>query len=190
MIDKFRKKLLNQRGFTLMELLIVIAIIAILTVAFLPNALNAPKKARDAVRIKKVQDIQTAVEAYVAENSKLPTDAANFCLTKTETDALGMAEVKDDTELNSCETGGEEDRYYFKSDHDNADTTKRHYVIGVKVEVKSNANTDNATVKVTLNTPPAIPGGAAEGTVDAARALIKQKPIAAPGAYYITVGPI
>ena len=42
MQNKFRK------AFTLIELLIVIAIIAILTVAFLPGALKAPTKARDA----------------------------------------------------------------------------------------------------------------------------------------------
>lgn len=187
MMDKFRKNLLSARGFTLMELLIVIAIIAILTVAFLPNALNAPKKARDAVRIKKVQDIQTAIEAFVAEKSKLPEANANNCFTDTIAGKLGMSGVKDDSKLNSCSNAGDIDKYYYKSDPDNADPAMRHYIIGAIVEVKSNANT--TALKAGLDAPPAVVGPPAfdAGTLDAAKALIDPD---AEGIYYIAVGPI
>lgn len=55
-----------HKAFTLIELMIVIAIIAILSVAFLPSALKAPAKARDAGRMKNVRDIQASVESYAA----------------------------------------------------------------------------------------------------------------------------
>ena len=50
----FGKKFKFSEGFTLIEILIVIAIIGVLAVAFLPSVLNAPAKARDAQRIEDV----------------------------------------------------------------------------------------------------------------------------------------
>lgn len=47
----------NKSGFTLIEILIVIAIIGILSVAFIPSILGAPAKARDTQRIEDVQKI-------------------------------------------------------------------------------------------------------------------------------------
>ena len=56
----------------------MIAIIAILTVAFLPGALRAPARARDAGRIKAVADIQAAIEGYIAgHNGTFPTLGTN-----------------------------------------------------------------------------------------------------------------
>ncbi len=55
---KFLKLFFKSRSaFTLIELLIVIAIIGILAVAFLPTLLNAPAKGRDATRIADLQKI-------------------------------------------------------------------------------------------------------------------------------------
>lgn len=44
-----------RKGFTLIELLIVITIIGILSVAFVPQLLNAPSQARDTARIDAAQ---------------------------------------------------------------------------------------------------------------------------------------
>ncbi len=55
----------NQRsGFTLLELLVIIAIMGILTTLVLPNYLNSLKRGRDSKRKSDMQSIQHAMEQY------------------------------------------------------------------------------------------------------------------------------
>ena len=56
--------MISKKGFTLIELLIVIAIIGILAVAFLPNLMGAPSKARDTQRIDAVREIVGYLSEY------------------------------------------------------------------------------------------------------------------------------
>lgn len=61
----------NQKGFTLLELLIVISIIAILSVALVLvlNPAEALKKSRDAQRISDLNTMKTALALYVTSTS-------------------------------------------------------------------------------------------------------------------------
>ena len=68
-----------RKGFTLIELLIVIVIIGILSVGFAPTLLNAPKKARDAVRKSDLANIKKAIEAFAVENGGYPVPDT-YCL--------------------------------------------------------------------------------------------------------------
>lgn len=69
------KKNFKRSGFTLIEILIVIAIIGILAVAFLPNLLNAPSKARDAKRIADLDKIASLLlNEYVRTGQVVDTD--------------------------------------------------------------------------------------------------------------------
>jgi prepilin-type N-terminal cleavage/methylation domain-containing protein len=60
---------MKKRGFTLMELLIVIAIIAILVSISVVSYSSAQKKARDARRHSDMKALQNAWEQYYADNN-------------------------------------------------------------------------------------------------------------------------
>ncbi len=144
-----------------MELLIVIAILGILGVAFVPNILKAPAKARDAVRVKKVQDIHTAIEAYYAEKGKLPVDSNDneipgLCVTDDFAKIIGMQSAPvDSNKKNSCNTAGSEDKYLYKVYVDAGNV--KHYIVGALTEVPANANSVLKNTEVSGFTGPFIP---------------------------------
>lgn len=83
-------------AFTLIELLIVIAIIGILAVALLPAITTGPARARDAARIAAVNDVVSAMEQYNLDEGGYPaqttgTEAAD-CLDFTA-ETLGTDET-------------------------------------------------------------------------------------------------
>ncbi len=70
---QWHKYNLKQAGFTLVELLIVIAIIGILSTMAVVNLSAAKSKARDAQRIQDIKAIQIALELYYADNDRYPS---------------------------------------------------------------------------------------------------------------------
>lgn len=63
----------GQRGFTLLELMIVVAIIAILAGILIPNFTHARAQAQTAACEANLREIATAFELYYADNQVYPT---------------------------------------------------------------------------------------------------------------------
>ncbi|HTW96309.1 MAG TPA: prepilin-type N-terminal cleavage/methylation domain-containing protein, partial [Candidatus Methylomirabilis sp.] len=65
----------SKKGFTLIELLVVIAIIGVLSTLSIVALNSARTKARDAVRLANIKQIQTALELWYNDVSRYPTSA-------------------------------------------------------------------------------------------------------------------
>jgi general secretion pathway protein G len=61
-----------KKGFTIIEIMVVIAIIAILSTIIYANVNEGRKKARDAIRIHDIQTIAKSIDSYFVENNNFP----------------------------------------------------------------------------------------------------------------------
>jgi len=163
MISKFKK------AFTLIELMIVIAIIAILSVAFLPSALKAPAKARDAGRMKNTRDIQAAVESYAASHPGANPYGTflSGAVDSTMGNKIGWTLPADTSST-----------YYY-----GFNVTGPVYYIGVKLENESSANN---VVCVDMTTPP----GPFTGTMPNQTTALPCTGLPASTPMYILKGPM
>ena len=62
----------TKRGFTLIEILVVIAVIGILASLILVGLSSVQKRGRDARRIADLREAQHALELYFTKNGKYP----------------------------------------------------------------------------------------------------------------------
>lgn len=64
----------NKKGFTLVELLVVMTIIMVITIVGMVNYGNANKKSRDAKRKSDLESVRVALEMYRQDNGNYPAD--------------------------------------------------------------------------------------------------------------------
>lgn len=97
------KKLNNKKGFTLMEMLIVVAIIAVLVAIAIPvfnGALTKSKEAADVANIRAAYaEWQVAI---LTDNEAIPTDEAGF-----------LAKIPDSATLNYNKDGADKLTYAY-----------------------------------------------------------------------------
>ncbi|MFA6407636.1 MAG: type II secretion system protein [Candidatus Paceibacterota bacterium] len=62
----------NQQGFTLIEMLVVVAIVGLLSSTLLVGLGDARRKARDARRIADLRQVQNGLENYYSEERQYP----------------------------------------------------------------------------------------------------------------------
>ncbi len=90
-------KQFSRRGFTLIEILIVVAIIGILASVALVGLNPVQQKGRDARRISDLRQIQTSLELYFTKNGAYPTastfDELKTALTRA---GIGVNNIPDD----------------------------------------------------------------------------------------------
>jgi len=122
MIQKMCK---GKKGFTLIEMLIVITIIALLASLILVGMGGARQKARDARRIADLHNVQNALELYFSKNGMYPTSIANWdaLITALTGAGVGISQVPKDPLNNTT--------YYYRY---GADSTGTDYVLGAQLE--------------------------------------------------------
>ena len=63
----------NERGFTLIELMVVLVIIGVLAGLIGPKIMGSPEKARQTKAKVQIQSIETALKLYQLDNGSYPT---------------------------------------------------------------------------------------------------------------------
>ncbi|HVV25687.1 MAG TPA: prepilin-type N-terminal cleavage/methylation domain-containing protein [Candidatus Saccharimonadales bacterium] len=152
-----KKRNLGNRGFTIVELLIVIVVIGILALLVITTYSGIQAKARNAKRQTDIQAIQTQLEAFFSENGYYPSFAdldnqTSPTWVKDNLKSLDPNALIDPSSSSSSETlvngtGGADKTYQYAptasdgTSCEDKDTTCAKYTLTAKYEGTVNGQT-------------------------------------------------
>lgn len=103
----------NQKGFTLIELIVVISIIGILSSLLVANFMNVRQKTRDGVRKKDLEQIRLALETYRIDAGEYPV----FIYAESPSECTGADSITYGgvvyMEKIPCDPGSEKPKYQY-----------------------------------------------------------------------------
>ncbi|RAL55287.1 hypothetical protein BLM37_03450 [Candidatus Gracilibacteria bacterium GN02-873] len=175
------KKFSARKGFTLVELMIVIAIIGILAAVLYPSLMGYLERTRDTNRQQAMNQVGTSLGTYFADMNAYPTQGSDKCLDNIKADLEGTGKAvqylktlpKDpkaaSNKIGNCASG----YAYFNLKDTSA------YMVGAKMEVVTNGNMaldtlpTGVTGKATFND---LMGNPTQKTVADAQGGLLEKP--------------
>lgn len=122
----------NQKGFTIIELLVVIVIIGILIALTLPNLFSAQARGRDSDRKNELKNLQTKLETFFNDNDKYPASQSDL---SSNDPAVGIEATSDEL------TGPRNDGYTYTCTSAD-DSNCQSYTLSANLE---NQNDKDAT---------------------------------------------
>ncbi len=131
-----------NRGFTLLELLIVVAIIGLLASMILVGLSSFRSRGRDARRVSDVKQAQNGLEIYYAKETKYPSVSFTSALDSWNTMTAAITGAGIGITQISQDPLGEEHSYAYASNPDDG-SNPQSYVIAVILEDSSSQNLKN-----------------------------------------------
>jgi general secretion pathway protein G len=83
-IERLLSAIKHDKGFTLMEILIVVAIISILAILVIPNLIDEPNKARVQTAKLQMRNFSLALDKYYFDKGHYPDETQGFEVLKSE----------------------------------------------------------------------------------------------------------